>query len=108
MDVTRQVDENCVKWDDDQPVVMSWNAFGSTFMVWIIIFLCVFKGVGSSSYIVWATVPLPVTFVLIMIINGSTLDGASDGIKKYFSGGLDEDGKVMKTTAAMQWSDAAG
>jgi SNF family Na+-dependent transporter len=108
MDVTRQVDINCVKWTDDQPVVMSWNAFGSTFAVWIIIFLCVFKGVGSSSYIVWATVPLPVCFVLIMIINGSTLDGASDGIKKYFSGGTDEDGKVILTTAAMQWSDAAG
>ena len=86
------------------PTIFSGTAFASTLAVWVIIFFCVFKGVASSSYIVWATVPVPVLFVLIMIINGNLQDGSSDGIRKYFSG--KEGGK--ETSAASQWSDASG
>ena len=86
VNVIRLVDENCKEFKDGDPTTFSWTAFGSTLAVWFIIFLCVFKGVSSSSYIVWATVPIPVLFVIIMIINGNMQDGASDGIKKYFSG----------------------
>lgn len=104
--VFRQYDENCVKWVDGEPTSISWNALGATLAVWIIIFLCVFKGVKSSSYIVWITVPVPVLFVFIMIINGTGLEGSEKGIEKYFSGDLD--GTLKKTTMAEIWSDAAG
>ena len=86
MNVIRFVDENCHEFEDGDPTTFSGTAFFATFIVWVIIFLCVFKGVGSSSYIVWATVPVPVCFVIIMIIQGNVQDGAPDGIKKYFSG----------------------
>jgi SNF family Na+-dependent transporter len=86
VNVIRLVDENCKEFEDGDVTTFSGTAFGATLAVWVIIFLCVFKGVGSSSYIVWATVPLPVLFVIIMIINGNLQDGAPDGIKKYFSG----------------------
>jgi len=86
VDVIRLVNEDCKEFEDGDPTTFSWTAFGSTLAVWFIIFLCVFKGVSSSSYIVWATVPIPVLFVLIMIINGNLQEGSSDGIKKYFSG----------------------
>ena len=89
---------------DGDPITFSVAAFGGCLAVWVIIFFCVFKGVSSSSYIVWATVPIPTLFVLIMIINGNTKDGSSDGIKKYFSGKADG----TETTAASQWADAAG
>ena len=54
--------------------------------VWITIFFCVYKGTAISGYIVWVTVPLPVIFVLCMIINGSQLEGSGDGIDSYFHG----------------------
>ena len=104
MNVIRSVDDTCKEYEDGDPTTFSSTAFLATFAVWVIIFFCVFKGVSSSSYIVWATVPIPVLFVIIMIINGNVQDGAEDGIKKYFSG--KDDG--TETSAASQWSDASG
>lgn len=65
----------------------SWNALGACALTWVLIFFCVFKGVKSSSWIVWVTVPMPVLFVFIMIINGAGLEGAGNGIDRYFTGG---------------------
>lgn len=55
-------------------------------MTWIIVYFCVFKGVKSSSYVVWVTVPLPCFFILLMVINGVLLDGAGDGLMLYLTG----------------------
>lgn len=55
-------------------------------IVWIIVYLCVFKGVKSSSYVVWVTVPLPCVFVLLMVLNGLTLENADQGIRMYLKG----------------------
>lgn len=95
------------------PTEFSQRAVWSTFATWIIIFFCVWKGVKSSSWIVWLTVPLPVCFVFVMIINGATLPGAGTGIEMYFGGKAavcsKDDLECLKgTTAAEQWSDAAG
>lgn len=104
-------DKTCKSWKDGDPTKFSFNALGACTITWIFIFFCVFKGVKSSSWIVWITVPMPTLFVLVMIINGATLDGAGDGVKRYFSGTLRIDPKTklaITTTAAEQWSDAAG
>jgi len=70
--------------------------------VWLVIFAAVFKGPGSSSYIVWATVPLPTLFILIMIIKGATLEGAKDGYSMYLKG---TPGQEFQQSV---WADAAG
>lgn len=49
-------------------------------------FFCVYKGVKSSSYVVWVTVPLPTVFIFIMVLNGLTLDNADQGIRMYLLG----------------------
>jgi solute carrier family 6 GABA transporter-like protein 1 len=76
-------------------------------ITWIIIFLCVLKGVKTSSYIVWVTVPLPLALIVVMIIRGATLDGASDGIDEYLNGadGVDQGELIGKS---VPWSDAVG
>jgi len=101
IDVIRIKSEDCVEWKDGMPTDFSWRAFGATFLTWVIIFLCVWKGVKSSSWIVWFTVPLPVIFVFVMIINNSTLPGSGNGIDRYFDSG-------NETEMSEQWSDAAG
>jgi len=116
--VIRIRDENCVHFITDgvettEPTTFSQRALWSTLVTWILIFFCVFKGVKSSSWIVWLTVPLPVLFVFIMIINGATLEGAGQGVSMYFSGKEAScsatDTECLKgTSAAEQWSDAAG
>jgi len=113
--ITEKVDEAGVTQyiESSEPTSFSLRALSSTFVTWILIFLCVFKGVKSSSWIVWITVPLPVLFVFIMIINGATLEGAGEGVKMYFGGkaavcNADDLECAKGTTAAEQWSDAAG
>ena len=44
------------------------------------------KGVNSSSYVVWVTVPLPVFFIFVMIMNGLTLENCDVGIRMYLKG----------------------
>lgn len=87
IDVIRLVDpETCEAFADGDATVFSGRALAACIAVWVIIFLCVFKGVKSSSYIVWLTVPLPVLFVFIMIGNGASLEGSSEGVERYFKG----------------------
>jgi SNF family Na+-dependent transporter len=100
-------DENCnpIAPGDTEKVV--GYIFLANCITWIIICLCVLKGVKTSSYIVWVTVPLPVLLIIIMIIRGSTLDGASDGVDEYLNGaeGMDQ-GEMIGTS--IPWSDAVG
>jgi solute carrier family 6 (neurotransmitter transporter, GABA) member 11 len=95
-------DANCDAFTDDAPLTFSVYALLGQLGVWLTIYFCVFKGTKISGYIVWVTVPLPVIFVLCMIINGSQLDGASEGVTSYFHGNGED------TTFGAQWSDAAG
>ena len=44
------------------------------------------KGTKSAGIIVFITVPMPVILILIMLIRGSSLPGAGDGIKWYLTG----------------------
>jgi neurotransmitter:Na+ symporter, NSS family len=81
INIIRFYDDNCKPFEDGDPSQFSVAAFLAVLVVWVIIFATIFKGVGSSSYIVWVTVPLPVVFIIIMIIKGSTLEGAGEGIK---------------------------
>lgn len=52
-------------------------------------FLGTFKGVHGSSILVWFTVPIPLLFIVIMVIYNNTLEGASEGIKLYIFGDKD-------------------
>lgn len=77
-------------------------------MTWFVVYFCVFKGVKSSSYVVWVTVPLPVAFIFIMVMKGLTLDNASEGIRMYLMG--EQDGEMPDIGAKLQqasmWAEA--
>jgi SNF family Na+-dependent transporter len=83
INVLRFYNDECEPYEDGDPSQFSVPAFIAVLIVWICIFGAVFKGVSSSSYIVWATVPLPVIFIIIMIIKGATLPGAGNGVRQY-------------------------
>ncbi len=48
--------------------------------------MCVYKGVKLSGKIVWFTVPIPIFFVFIMVLNGLTLQNSDYGIRMYLKG----------------------
>jgi len=67
------------------------------------------KGVNSSSYVVWVTVPVPCLFIIIMVIRNLMLPGAAQGIKMYL-GGYDLEDNPPNISEKLQnpdmWADA--
>ena len=63
----------------------SWPLYGCTWLVLIISFFCVWKGVLSASTVVKFTMPLPLLFLLILLIRSLTLQGSVDGIGQYLN-----------------------
>ncbi|XP_046573312.1 sodium- and chloride-dependent glycine transporter 1-like [Haliotis rubra] len=56
---------------------------GCLFVCWLIIFLCLIKGIKSLGKVVYVTALLPYILLTILLIRGLLLPGATDGIKFY-------------------------
>ncbi len=52
-------------------------------IVWVLLYLCIFRGVKLVSRIVIWTVPLPWLMLIILTIRGLTLEGAASGLEFY-------------------------
>lgn len=82
----------------------------SALLVWVIVFFCVFKGVKSSSYVVYFTVPLPVFFIFLLVMKGLTLPNASAGIRMYLQGENPATGELPVVSEVLGdtqiWADA--
>ena len=104
--------DDCSKYDTSSQMgegtVFQWQVFLCMLAVWIICFLIVYKGVKVSSWVVWVTVPLPVIFVFIMVLNGLTLDNCDLGFKMYLKGITDgvEPNVREKLGQPAMWSEA--
>lgn len=85
-----------------------WQVWLCQMVVWFICFICVFKGVKFTSKIVWITVPLPLVFVFIMVMNGMTLDNCDYGYKMYLLGWKEGVAPNIqeKLSDAGMWSEA--
>lgn len=68
---------------------------------WVIVFLCVFKGIKSSGKVVYFTSLFPYAVLLILGIFGWTLPGAGKGIEFYMKPDF------SKLLSANVWFDAA-
>jgi SNF family Na+-dependent transporter len=87
--VLKYLGDDCMFVEPKDTNEVAWSVWLCCFVAWCIVYLCVFKGVRSSSYVVWITVPLPVVLIFILLIRSATLDGASRGVDIYMTG---EDG----------------
>jgi NSS family neurotransmitter:Na+ symporter len=60
-----------------------WNIFWPLVITWLVMYLCIFKGVRLVGKIVWLTVPLPWLMLLILAVRGLTLEGSMQGLAYY-------------------------
>ena len=89
-DIVKTKNEDCSEIDTINVIadssVFGWEVYLATLAVWVIVYFIMWKGVNSSSYVVWVTVPLPIFFIFVMIMNGLTLENADAGIRMYLKG----------------------
>lgn len=79
---------------------IKWDLFFSLLVAWIIVYFCIFRGMKSSSVVVYTTAIMPYIFLFILLIRGLFLPGAMEGIRYY----LQPDWE--KLTHFQVWSDA--
>jgi len=60
-----------------------WELFGCLALSWVIVFLCLIRGIKSSGRVVYFTATFPYLVLLTLLIRGLTLPGAMDGIRFY-------------------------
>ncbi|OWF47645.1 sodium- and chloride-dependent GABA transporter 1-like [Mizuhopecten yessoensis] len=80
---------------------LRWDLLICLFVAWVIVFLCLFKGVKSSGKVVYVTATFPYLVLLILLVRGVTLPGAGAGIYFY----LVPDWNKLATFEV--WGDAA-
>jgi NSS family neurotransmitter:Na+ symporter len=54
-------------------------------VIWFLIFLILYKGVGRIGKVVALTVPIPTILLIILTIRGLTLPGAMEGVAYYLT-----------------------
>ncbi|NP_001161606.1 neurotransmitter transporter-like protein [Saccoglossus kowalevskii] len=80
---------------------MVWELFLFLSIAWILVYLCIWKGIKLSGKIVYFTATFPYFVFVVLLIYACTLPGAVDGIK-YF---LQPDWEMLLDPAV--WTAAA-
>lgn len=68
---------------------------------WVLVYLCLFKGIKSSGKVVYFTATFPYFLLFVLMVRGATLEGASKGLKYYLKPDF------AKLADANVWAQAA-
>ncbi|XP_047740828.1 sodium- and chloride-dependent glycine transporter 1 isoform X2 [Hyalella azteca] len=81
---------------------LNWELVGCLALAWIIVGLCLIKGIKSSGKVVYFTALFPYVVLVILFFRGITLEGAYTGIEFYIL-----TPNVTKLNEIEVWADAA-
>eukprot|EP00088_Acartia_fossae_P029786 TRINITY_DN3067_c0_g1_i4.p1 TRINITY_DN3067_c0_g1~~TRINITY_DN3067_c0_g1_i4.p1 ORF type:complete len:711 (+),score=155.03 TRINITY_DN3067_c0_g1_i4:47-2179(+) len=77
-----------------------WKLALCLLAAWLVIFLCLVKGIKSSGKVVYFTATFPYLVLVVLLIKAVTLPGASDGIYFYLVPDLNRLGDIEVWVAA--------
>ncbi|XP_021352796.1 sodium- and chloride-dependent taurine transporter-like [Mizuhopecten yessoensis] len=72
-----------------------WELALSLFVMWVIVYFCLWKGVKWTGKIVYFTATFPYVILAILLVRGLTLDGAVDGIVYYLKPDISRLGDIQ-------------
>ncbi|XP_077863914.1 sodium- and chloride-dependent glycine transporter 1-like [Saccoglossus kowalevskii] len=78
-----------------------WELVGCFALAWVVVFLCIVKGVKSSGKVVYFTALFPYCVLIILFFRGVTLPGSMNGVLFYITP------KWHILQEARVWKDAA-
>ncbi|CAG2201327.1 Sodium- and chloride-dependent GABA transporter 2,Sodium- and chloride-dependent taurine transporter,Sodium-dependent dopamine transporter,Sodium-dependent proline transporter,Sodium-and chloride-dependent glycine transporter 2,Sodium-dependent noradrenaline transporter,Sodium- and chloride-dependent GABA transporter 1,Sodium- and chloride-dependent betaine transporter,Sodium- and chloride-dependent neutral and basic amino acid transporter B(0+),Sodium-dependent neutral amino acid transporter SLC6A17,Sodiu len=64
---------------------INWKLMLCLLGAWVVVGLCIIKGVKSLGKVVYVTATIPYILLTVILVRGLTLDGSIDGIKVYLS-----------------------
>ncbi|GFU44349.1 sodium- and chloride-dependent glycine transporter 2, partial [Nephila pilipes] len=64
--------------------IVKWDLALALFVCWMIVFLGIMKGIKSSGKVVYFTATFPYVILIVLVIYGCTLSGASAGLRYFF------------------------
>ncbi|CAH8590847.1 unnamed protein product [Dicrocoelium dendriticum] len=64
---------------------IQWHLALCLLLAWVIVFLCVFRGIKASGKVVYFTATAPYLFMFILLGRAVTLEGAVDGLRHFIS-----------------------
>ncbi|XP_045785625.1 sodium-dependent dopamine transporter [Maniola jurtina] len=80
---------------------IKWDMALCLFMVYVICYFSLWKGISTSGKVVWFTALFPYAVLLILLVRGITLPGSATGIAYYLSPNFEA------ITQPQVWVDAA-
>ena len=90
---------------EDYSLGLNGKLVGCLIVAWVVVYLCVIKGIKSSGKVVYFTATFPYVILLILFFRGVTLDGAGSGMETFFSPRWDRlnDPKIWKDAATQMF-----
>ncbi|CAL1541934.1 unnamed protein product [Lymnaea stagnalis] len=84
----------------DQPGIIKWDLALCLLLAWVVVYFCICKGIKSSGKVMYVTATSPYIFMIILLVRGVTLEGASTGLDYYLNP------KWERLADAQVWVDA--
>ncbi|KAJ8943506.1 hypothetical protein NQ318_016286 [Aromia moschata] len=70
-----------VSEDINHPETFNWKIALALLVAWILVYMCMIKGIASSGKVVYVTATFPYIVLIIFFFRGITLKGAGDGLR---------------------------
>ncbi|XP_059140060.1 sodium- and chloride-dependent taurine transporter-like [Physella acuta] len=83
-----------------EPGTIKWDNALCLLLAWVIVYVCICKGIKSSGKVMYFTVSSPYVFMFILLVRGVTLEGSTQGLLYYL------DPKWERLADAQVWVDA--